>query len=158
MVCTARPQDAPEVAAILSEAAAWLIERGINQWPNPYPLEEVAQSIDRGEVYLAIESGPAATFTLQSEDLLFWGEQERDALYLHRLAVRRAFAGRGLGKTLVEWAAARARSSGRDFLRLDCLATEPRIRAYYESLGFTYVRDRDMSDWTAALYERRLRP
>ena len=63
----------------------------IHQWPNPYPLAEVAESIDRGEVYVAIVSGPpAATLTLQSEDLLFWGEQEKqDALYLHRLAVRR---------------------------------------------------------------------
>jgi GNAT superfamily N-acetyltransferase len=159
IICTARPQDAREVAAILSEASAWLIGLGIHQWPDPFPLDEVEASIDRGEVYLAIVSSPAAaTLTLQSEDLLFWGEQESDALYLHRLAVRRAFAGRGLGRTLVEWAAARAESSGRKYLRLDCLADVPRIRAYYEALGFVHVRDRDLPDWKAALYERSLRP
>jgi len=27
-----------------------------------------------------------------------------------------------------------------------------------ESLGFTFVRDRDLPDWKAALYERRVRP
>ena len=158
-VRSAGPEDAREVAAILSEAAAWLITRGIHQWPNPFPLEQIVPDIDRGEVYLASVAGElAATVTLQTEDLLFWGEQEPDALYLHRLAVRRAFRGRGLGRELVAWAVQQACSRGRDYLRLDCLATESRIREYYESLGFAFVRARDMPEWKVALYERRVRP
>jgi predicted N-acetyltransferase YhbS len=80
-------------------------------------------------------------------------------LYVHKLAVRRDHAGRGIGAALVEWASARAGASGRSFVRLDCLRNDPGIRAYYERLGFEHCGDFDdeARGLLLSLYERAVR-
>ena len=143
------------VAALLDEATVWVGQRGYEQWPLPFPRDEVAAAIERGEVYVAELDGDAvATMTLLWDDPMYWGERPPEAAYVHKLAVSRACAGQRIGQALVEWADKTAAGEGRSFLRLDCLRDNPGIRAYYERLGFEHrgdlvVRGRDMS-----IYER----
>jgi GNAT superfamily N-acetyltransferase len=148
-------QDVGTVAALLDEATVWVRELGFDQWPLPFPRAEVAAAIDRGEVYLADLDGEAvATVTVQLDDTPYWGERPPDALYVHKLAVRRDCAGRGIGAGIVEWADARAAAAGRDFLRLDCLYDDPAIRAYYERLGFELRGEIEAGGRRLGLYER----
>ncbi|NOK60623.1 MAG: hypothetical protein GFH27_549297n222 [Chloroflexi bacterium AL-W] len=86
------------VASIYEDAAQWLRVRGIAQWPAVVPRELLARRIARGETFLAMyEQHAIATMSLQEEDRLVWGDMTDDALYVHGLAGRRAFAGRGVG-------------------------------------------------------------
>jgi GNAT superfamily N-acetyltransferase len=138
----------------------WVAELGFPQWPFPFPRAEVAAAIERNEVYVAeVDGEPVATATILADDPVYWGERPPDALYVHRLAVRRDHAGRGIGAALVEWADARASAAGRRFLRLDCLRNDPGIRAYYEQLGFEHRGDFDdhLRDLLLSLYERPVR-
>jgi len=152
----ADPEALDEVVAVLSEAAAWLRSRGVVQWPYPYPAEWVAASIERGETYLARENGAVlGTITLRWADPAFWGEQPPVAGYVHGLAVRRAFAGRG--PELLDWADGQVREAGRDLLRLDCRTDNVRLRAYYEQQGFEHRGDATVDDFRTSLYERRCR-
>jgi len=154
----AGPDDLDAVVEILSEAARWLLERGIRQWPDPFPRDRVAALLDRGEFYVArVDGKPAATFALLSSDPAFWGEQPPDAAYVHALAVRRAYGGRGLGERLLEWAEAQAAADGRTYLRLDCMSDNEALRAYYERLGFEPRGEAQLDDFTATLFERRIR-
>jgi GNAT superfamily N-acetyltransferase len=91
------------------------------------------------------------TVTLQWDDARFWGEAGSDgrAGYVHRLAVRRTHAGTGLGALLLSWAADEVLAAGRSRLRLDVVSHNRPLRRYYESVGFTFVRD-VTGDWTAA--------
>jgi GNAT superfamily N-acetyltransferase len=82
---------------------------------------------------------------------------------VHRLAVRRAHAGAGLGYRLLDWAGARVRERGRAALRLDVVTGNRRLREYYEAAGFAHRRDvtgeftrRDgtRQPWQTSLYER----
>jgi ribosomal protein S18 acetylase RimI-like enzyme len=154
-------QDVATVAALLDEATAWVGDRGYEQWPLPFPREEIAAAIERGEVYLAeLDGEPVATVTLLWEDPQYCGERPPDAAYVHKLTARRACAGRRIGSALVDWADAAAARAGREFLRLDCLRDNRGIRAYYESLGFEHrgdlvVNDRDMSIYERAVRSRR---
>jgi GNAT superfamily N-acetyltransferase len=153
--------DVEVVGALIDDATAWVGRLGFEQWPLPFPRDELAAAIAREEVYLAEVDGEAvATVTVLADDPVYWGERPPDALYVHKLAVRRDRAGRGLGAALVEWAARRAGALGRDFLRLDCLCGDPRIRRYYEALGFEHRGDLDdeVRGLRLSLYERRLRP
>ena len=146
------------VAGLLDEATLWVTARGFEQWPLPFPRDEVAAAIDSGEVYVAEVNGDVvATVTLLWDDPLYWGERPADAAYVHKLAVKRAHAGRGIGSALVEWADEEAAEAGRAFLRLDCLRDNPGIRVYYERLGFEHRGDLVVNGRGMSIYERPVR-
>jgi ribosomal protein S18 acetylase RimI-like enzyme len=154
----AEPDELDEVVAILSEAARWLLERGIRQWPDPFPRDRAAALLDRGEFYLARVYGePAATFALLWSDPDFWGEQPPVAGYVHAIAVRRAYAGLGLGERLLDWADAQITAAGREFLRLDCMSDNTVLQAYYERLGFAPRGEAVFENFSAMRFERRCR-
>ena len=149
----ASPDEVDEVVAVLSEAVSWLRSRGIEQWPDPYPAEWVAASIERGETYLVRLNGAVAgTITLRWDDPAFWGAEPPVAGYVHGVAVRREFA--GLGSRLLEWADEQVRDAGRELLRLDCRSDNERLRRYYEERGFVHRRDATVADFQTSLYER----
>jgi len=155
----ARHEDADTVAELLDEATVWVGELGFEQWPLPFPRDELAEAIDRGEVYVVEgeDDEPVATLVLLQEDPQYWGDRPQDAFYLHKFAVRRDRAGRGIGAAVVEWANAEAAEAGREFLRLDCLCDNPRIRDYYEDLGFEHRGDLVLNGRNMSLYERPVR-
>jgi ribosomal protein S18 acetylase RimI-like enzyme len=128
--------------SILADAADRARElTGDAMWPVPFPPERLLPALLRGETVLASRGGrEVATFNLAQEDPLFWGPQPPVAGYLHRLAVRRELVGQGLGRTLVDEAGRRVREWGRSLLRLDTLASNRRLIAYYSALGFREVR------------------
>lgn len=134
-------EDLQQVVSVLSEAAKWAKSRGIERWwPVPFPEDWVRRGFERGEV-VVLELGPrlVGTFTLTRDDPIMWGEQPPIAGYVHRIAIRREFAGQGLGRQILDWAAAQVRSWGRSKLRLDCLATNESLVRYYLSQGFREV-------------------
>lgn len=145
-----------DVIAILSEAAGWLAARGIDQWPVPFPDSWVVEGIEAGEVYLAYRGAlAAATITLQWSDPVFWPDlDDGEAAYVHRLAVRRPAAGRGVGHRLLAWAEERAAEAGRGWLRLDCVAGNSRLRAWYGDAGFSYCGDTEGEGWRVSRYQR----
>jgi GNAT superfamily N-acetyltransferase len=64
-----------------------------------------------------------------------------EAGYLHRLATDPGWAGQGLGARLIAAAGDLTLAHGRHWLRLDCDQANPRLRAYYEPLGFSHAGD-----------------
>jgi GNAT superfamily N-acetyltransferase len=154
----AKPDDVPLVADMLDEATTYVATKGFDQWPMPFPHNELRDRVERGELYVVeVDDEPAATFTLLLDDPFFWGKRLPDAVYLHKLAVRRAFAARRLGEQIVDWIAAEAAARGRDFVRLDCQRDIPEIRRYYERLGFELRGEKESSRFAWALYERQAR-
>jgi ribosomal protein S18 acetylase RimI-like enzyme len=154
----ARSEDIDEIVATLTEAARWLLERGIEQWPDPFPHDRVERLVGRGEFFVArLDGEPAGSLVLRWSDPSFWGERPEDAGYVHALAVRRAYAGQELGARLLEWAEARVAEAGREFLRLDCMAENAALRGYYERLGFEPCGEAPVDGFVAARYERRCR-
>lgn len=132
-VRTADPEDLEEVLDILREAAEWLLSRGIEQWPQRFQEAFILEPIARGDTHIAFVDGRAAgTITLHRRDPTFWPTSSEDALYVHRVAVRRSHA--GLGRFLVTWAERWALGQGRRYLRLDCWHENAELRGYYEEL------------------------
>ena len=146
IIMRAELADLPRLLKFRTDTAAWLNARGIDQWALPFPSQHMAESIRRGEVYLfkeSLASDAAATVTLDREaDDLLWMPPERlePALYVHKLTIDRAHAGAGLGTRILDWAGDRAARSGARWLRLDAWTTNPKLHAYYRSLGFHHVR------------------
>jgi len=138
-LAVAAPDQADDVLRVLDEAARWLRERGIEQWPARFERSWVEDAIRRGETWLAAVDGRVvATVTLDWTDAV-WAGIPANAAYLHRMAVRRRSA--GLGAVILGWTAGFARQHGREALRLDCVASNRRLRAYYEAAGFVFRGD-----------------
>ena len=161
-VAAARPDELPIVAGILDEASAWLASRGLTPWPRPFAVALLEAAIVRGPTYLAWDGSTAAgTFSLHRTDVTFWGERPDEppghARYLHKLAILRSHP--GLGRELLALAESLARDGGAACLRLDCVAGNPAIRAYYEAAGFEYRGEVNgpAFDVPYALYEKSLR-
>ncbi len=152
----AQPRDEAVVSAILGEAATWLIARDMSMWQQgELEADSITADVADGLYFLAECDGvPAGMLRFQLSDPLLWPDVPQDeAAYVHRLAVRRAFAGGRVSQRLLQWAAERAASLGRRFLRLDCDAARPRLRAVYERFGFRYHSDRQVGPYLVARYE-----
>jgi GNAT superfamily N-acetyltransferase len=96
----------------------------------------------------------AGTVRFQLEDEEFWPDDPGDhAAYVHRLAVRRNFAGGAVSAALLAWALERTRALHRRVLRLDCDADRPGLRAVYERFGFRLHSFRQVGPYYVARYE-----
>lgn len=144
------------VADILQEAAAWAEREHGQLWQEAeLAPENIREEVRRGQFYLASLAGdPAGTVRYQLEDSQFWPDAVvGDAAYVHRLAVRRCYAGRGLAAAMLRWAAERARAQGRLYLRLDTDITRPGLMALYEDCGFMAHSTRQVGPYHVMRYE-----
>ncbi len=97
-IVPAREKDLDLVLGILSDAAEWLASKGLStQWgPGVLSGEKIRDQTRHGEVFLAkLGEETVGTVTLQWSDQIFWKEAPSDAGYVHKLVVRRTYAGRG---------------------------------------------------------------
>lgn len=149
-------QDVEIVADILKEAARWLEQAGMPLWREE-ELEpaRIVTDIRSGLFFIAENSGdPAGTVKFQLDDSVIWPDAGRqEAAYIHRLAVRRRYAGTGLSTALLHWAVERTQTFGRRYLRLDCDASRLRLRAVYERFGFRFHSDREIGPYRVSRYE-----
>jgi ribosomal protein S18 acetylase RimI-like enzyme len=140
----ARPDETGLVLVLLNEAAAWLLERGIQQWvPGQWRPERIAASVVRGETYLMwADRAAVATVSLEWRDELMWPDEPEHAGYVHRLAVAMGEHGKDVGRTLLAWAEHEIAERPRQFARLDCVCDNSALRRYYERAGFGHRGDR----------------
>ncbi|MGH3568843.1 MAG: hypothetical protein ACRDRH_23015 [Pseudonocardia sp.] len=128
----AKRDDVEHVVALVTEAAAWLAERGSDQWQYPAGVHDrvIRKDIDRGEAWIVQDDTgyPVATATLnQRADPELW----------------------------TDWAGGRAVSDGKKLLRLDAWSNNTDLHRYYLRRGFHCVRRLHFSHrGSGALFER----
>ncbi len=149
IIVRAELADLPRLLRFRTDAAAWLRDRGSDQWALPFPAAHMIASIKRGEVFLFkenLKTDAVATVTLDHDaDPLLWTSEERaeKALYVHKLTVDRGQAGTELGARILDWAGSRAMQEQAPWLRLDAWTTNERLHSYYTNLGFRHIRTVD---------------
>ncbi|KAG0272084.1 hypothetical protein BGZ95_012175 [Linnemannia exigua] len=162
-----KPHELDIFIDILERAALWMEENKLNQWiPGsfvaPKTRAHIENTISLGNAYFIIKTSPASTsdstdnnketiigtFTLNytdSFDQMLWTELVEDwtdAVYLHRLVVEREYKGFGLGPKALHFAELEGLKRGKHFLRLDCMADNKLLKAYYrEKAGFKEFDD-----------------
>lgn len=155
--------DLPAILAMRAEASAWLADQGVDQWATAWPTPEaqsdrILSSIRAGETWMVRDDdgATAATVALDTfSDPKLWTPDERadPSMYLHRLIVRRKYA--GLGADVIEWACQRAGQLGNHWVRIDVWTDNIGLHRYYERNGFRHVRTLDLPDYpSGALFQR----
>lgn len=131
--------DAPVIANLRDDLARWQQSQGITQWtPGEVSQVQILEQIQRAEWWVLRHGGHlVAAVRVLTQDPLIWPDSATArATYVHGLMVARTASGQGLGARLLAWAQARASTQGHDSVRLDCVSTNHRLRAYYAQLGY----------------------
>jgi len=154
--------DAAAVVRLRDAAAEWLLARGIEQWhPGEAGESGLAARADAGELFVVRDRGEVvAAVVIVPSDPLVWGPRPSDAGYLHTLVIDRRWAGQGLGRRVLARAEAHIAARGATCARLDCVAGNDGLTAYYRNAGYTEVGRRTFAPdhpWPpVALFEKQI--
>ncbi|MER7623742.1 GNAT family N-acetyltransferase [Streptomyces sp. NPDC126503] len=134
--------DLAAVVRLRDDAARWMLARGVRgQWqPGELGEDHFRRIMERGEVWLAEDRDRVVgAWELWWEDEDAWGPQPPTAGYVHRLMVDHGSVPPGTGRHLLGAAEHRVARAGRASVRLDCLAGNARLTAYYVDAGYRIV-------------------
>ena len=138
----ASPADIPTIEAILLDAVHWIDSIGLHQWnAENVRWGKLSQFYAIGDFHIAYHDGiPAACAAIIDYDPAFWPNIPRgESLFLHKVAVKREYAGMGFSTQVIDYAKEKAREMGIKTLRLDCHYDRAKVRSLYEQHGFVCV-------------------
>ena len=137
--------DKKEALEIIKEAALWLEEKRERLWFSSDINNEKITNAEDEFIVLWEKDKSAAAMILDRRSSGMW-EEDGQSAYIHKLAVRREFAGQGYSKKMIEYAVDFCRQNGIRFLRLDCDAKRKKLCALYEQAGFLRTDTRQFLD------------
>jgi GNAT superfamily N-acetyltransferase len=146
MVKQADEFDIPIIEEILLDAVNWMSKSGLqNQWnESNVKWSNLSKSYKINNFYIAYQDGsPTGCMALTDYDPTYWPNIPKgESLYLHKLAVKSMFTGKGFSKELITFARNLALSYCIDTIRLNCNQHRNKLRAVYENEGFICVEEK----------------
>ena len=152
------PGDAADILGLIRRRIAWMDERGIHQWNEDaylevFPHAYFVRAADEGRLYVVRQGGElAGAFTLFETDARW--EDRMPALYVHNLVSHPGR--RGAGRAALRFCEEEARRRGVGRLRLDCIASNRELNAFYDTLGFRFAGTCAVGWYRGTLREKRL--
>lgn len=132
---------------LFDAAMTRLHENGIDQWDEEYPNRDVIRSdLEEGCLFGIVDEVGALQYIgaiamNEQEDTDYsaipWDDANGKVLYLHRLVVHPEHQGKGIGRTLLQFAEATAARNGYSSIRLDAYCGNPIALNLYERYGYT---------------------
>ncbi|MBC3789024.1 GNAT family N-acetyltransferase [Spirosoma utsteinense] len=128
----------------LREVGQWLVDSGQEMWEvqtlTPHNLIDAYTKDNCYVLYATGADGtavPAATFILQWEDPLYYAEVPPNTVgIIHKVAIRRAFAGQNLFQVLLDFCQTECLKRGIHEIQLETDATRPALMRFYERHEF----------------------
>ena len=149
--------DQPDVAIdILKEVGQWLIDTNQRLWNvDALTAENLLDQYTTDNLYVlyadlghGAEPEPAAVFMLQWEDPFYWpGIPANKSGFIHKLAIRRPFAGQNLFAAIVDFCRNECLDRGINTLQLETDASRPKLMQFYERHGFQRTYQRQMEEF-----------
>lgn len=145
MIRQASSEDIPIIEGILLDAVNWLDNIGNSLWTKKQvSWQGLSRYYSPENFYIAYLDGEAvACMALVDYDPMFWPDvQKGESLFIHKLAVKRTGAGKGVSKALIHFAKKECKDINIKYLRLDCDLLRDKVRKIYENEGFVCVDQR----------------
>lgn len=146
MVKQANECDIPIIEEILLDAVNWMSKSGLqNQWnESNVKWSNLSKSYKISDFYVSYQNGlPTACIALTDYDPTYWPNIAKgESLYLHKVAVKRIFAGKGFAKELIDFTKNLAINRSINTIRLNCNKHRSKLRAVYEKEGFICVGEK----------------
>lgn len=150
MTTTFRNDTPNDFFAILREVSQWLTNSGQELWELDTLTEaNLVDDYTRGNCYvLYLDGVPAATFILQWKDPLYYDDvPDNTAGFIHKVAIRRVFAGQNLFTAILDFCQAECLKRGIHEIQLETDATRPKLMTFYERNGFTPTHQRTIHEF-----------
>jgi ribosomal protein S18 acetylase RimI-like enzyme len=111
---------------------------------------KVWKAIDRDSILKDIEqkcqykvqlgAGIVCIFSVLHADPLIWRDRDQgNAVYLHRIVAHPNFKGLRLFENILAWTRQYAKKKNIQFIRMDTLADNKKMIAYYQTYGFEII-------------------
>lgn len=136
--------DLPQIKAVFEDIIRDMNKRGIDIWDEVYPCAFFEEDIQERRLYVLLDGGTVVSaFALCGSNdgagSLDWEDSGARALYFDRFGVNVAYAGGGIGSSMLARAKEAAKGLGAEYLRLFVVdVNEPAIRLYRKN-GFQRV-------------------
>lgn len=150
MTFTFRNDQPDEFLAILREVAHWLVDSQQVLWqPDTLTAENLINDYTRDNCYVMYADGvPAAAFILQWKSPLYFPDvPDNMAGFIHKLAIRRLFAGQNLFAPILTYCQQQCVAQGIPELQLETDADRPALMRFYERNGFTPTYQRTIHEF-----------
>ena len=141
-------KDIDEILSITKACAADMITKNIFQWNEFYPNKQpFISDVKRNELYLLeLEKKIIACITISTfmDDEyipISWLTPNKNNIYIHRLAVRPNYQGKGFAQKLMSYAEDFAKKNNFNSIRLDTFSKNERNQKFYEQRGYKKLGD-----------------
>ena len=148
MIRLAKHDDIKRIIKITKACAKHMINNSIYQWNEHYPtISAFKKDIDRQELFVLENSksivGCIVISTLIDNEYLpvKWLTQNKNNIYIHRLAVHPGFQGQGLAQKLMNFAEDYAKTNNFLSIRLDTFSKNKRNQLFYELRGYKKLEE-----------------
>ena len=145
MIRQANNTDISNIEDILLNAVIWMHRNGLDNLWNESNIKwnQLPKNYNISDFYISYNNNfPTACMALTDYDSIYWPDIPKGAsLYIHKLAVKREFAGKGISEELINFSKALAAKCHIDEIRLDCNQKREKLRELYEKNGFICVKE-----------------
>ena len=140
----ATEKDIPIIEDILLDVLNWLDSTGKQMWTKErITWKSMSTWLAVNEFCIAyINNNPVGCMALPDYDPHTWKDINKgESLFIHRLAVKRIAAGKGVSKALIDYAKTQSIQRDINAVRLDCWQNREKLREMYEREGFVCVEE-----------------
>lgn len=147
---------------IIVSRCKWLEDNGVNQWkPWSYPIRYSIQyfeeqiNINRLFVIKDDDNKIYGGFLLKERDENYWDDSNNvSAFYIHHLATK--IGGAKFGEMIFDFCIDYSKKNNKEYLRLDCVAHNDKLNAYYKKIGFKHCGTIQIKNWSENLWQIKL--
>ena len=149
------------VLDMFKDAAIRISKKKIDHWQYwKNPPQEKVNWVKEGLInkqfhfIVSINDEVMGMIRVLNKDLIYWGEKNDVACYIHSLTIKQKYNGLGLGAAVINEIEKGAINC--DYLRLDCDSKNPKLCSYYLKLGFRKVGEKKLPLSVYNLYEKQI--
>ena len=149
-IILANEDNAFEIYYVLNEAKEELNKKGIEQWKEGWNINDLKRKCKNGLFYVYYYEGNIiGCYCLERNPDIEWVE-DKEFTYLSSLCLLPNYQGKGFGKILIQSAI----ENSSKIIYLDFWKGNDKLKFFYESNGFKYLKDMKEKDYFVSIYKK----
>ena len=137
----AKINEIDKILSIYKERIDWFRTKNINQWQKyleHHNKDEFLNVIKKNNLFIICKNNIIIACFEISEESRLWNENTNDSYYVYKLVTK--IGTKNVGKLIFDICENLAKTNGKKFLKIDCLAKNKKLNEIYQSYGFELIK------------------